>query len=343
LLIVAAMLAGCTVAHERSVRAPSAAPSLAAVHGDRFVSVVDLDDGGLVVDPAGKAKPLVSSAAAATMFRASVAVDGSYAFSMVGLGFVTVSNDVPTPPVTGTTGAIGATGTTSTTGTTGTTGTTSTTSTTGTTRTTTTTGAGTTGTTSTTGAGAVAGTTTSVASTTLPVPGGVTQEALPVYDHRLAWVGVAWNTCPGAATGTVGSTLGPAGTPTRYTVVVFDADTGHDALAYTSGGVSACGAAVQAPVVSRPAELVSVAWQPVGTGSTAVQVSLPACGTFYGWTALQPTGAIEVVASVPYDPDCGDAAGTQTVDDVVPLGRAQAGVAHAPLGLVDAERSLPTG
>jgi hypothetical protein len=107
--------------------------------------------------------------------------------------------------------------------------------------------------------------------------------------------------------------------------------------------VSACGAAVQPPAVSRAAELVSVPWQPVGPGSTAVQVSLPACGTFFGWTALEPTAAIEVVASVPYDPDCGNPAGTQTVDDVVPLGRAQAGVIHAPLGLVDAEQSLPTG
>jgi hypothetical protein len=51
---------------------------------------------------------------------------------------------------------------------------------------------------------------------------------------------------------------------------------------------------------------------------------------------------VQVVARKPFDPTCGSlATTTQTVDDVVPLGTAQAQVQHAELGPVQALRTLP--
>ena len=72
-------------------------------------------------------------------------------------------------------------------------------------------------------------------------------------------------------------------------------------------------------------------------------VSLPACGSYQGWTELEPTGAIEVEAEVPFDPSCGAAPGSLSVASVVPLGGAQATVPHAALGPVAAEHTLPGG
>ena len=69
---------------------------------------------------------------------------------------------------------------------------------------------------------------------------------LPRYDDRLAWVGIAWGA------GGPRHVVDAAATPTRYTVVVFDAETGHNVLAYTSRGASACGGTVQPPASAVP-------------------------------------------------------------------------------------------
>jgi hypothetical protein len=48
------------------------------------------------------------------------------------------------------------------------------------------------------------------------------------------------------------------------------------------------------------------------------------------------------VARVPFDSGCSSTASiTETVDDVVPLGKTQTQVPHAVLGPVDALRTLP--
>jgi hypothetical protein len=128
--------------------------------------------------------------------------------------------------------------------------------------------------------------------------------------------------------------------------VVFDANTGHSAVAYASRGPASCGGPVLAPSVSRPDELVSVPWQPVGSSSTAVRVTMPACGRYFGWTEVPGIGggSIQVVASIPFDPECGSTApATQVVDNVVPLGTAQSQLVHAALGPVDGLRTLAGG
>jgi hypothetical protein len=78
-----------------------------------------------------------------------------------------------------------------------------------------------------------------------------------------------------------------------------------------------------------------------------VRVTVPPCGRYDGWTQLVDTGAqlaVQVLASVPFDPLC-TASSTQVedVDDVVPLGSAQQQVQHAALGSVDELRVLPGG
>jgi hypothetical protein len=355
---VAALSAGCTAFHGNAKAIGSELPSLSAVRGVRFVKTVDLDGGDLIIAPPGTDKARVPASFALSMFRAADAVEGTYDFSVVGLGLVTVSPAVATPASTTTSSAGSSSGAAASTtapgapttasGSTTTAAPGTTTSTTGTTTTASTTVPG--GATTTTGA--APGATTTEASTTVPVPGGVVPASLPSYDGRLAWVGIAWNpgcasaagsTTTTASTTTTGSTLSDAARPDRYTVVVCDAPTGHDVLAYTSAGPATCGGPVQPPTVTRPDELVSVPWQVVGPGSTAVLVSLPACASYQGWTELEPTGAIEVEASVPFDPACGAMPGSQSVASVVPLGNAQAAVPHAALGPVVAERTLPGG
>jgi hypothetical protein len=129
-------------------------------------------------------------------------------------------------------------------------------------------------------------------------------------------------------------------------VVVIDADTGGSVLAYTSRSSLACSGPVMAPSISRPNELVSVAWQPVAPTSTSVRVTMPPCGTYVGWTELpgQSASPIQVVASKPFDPDCGSKASSSlVVGSVVPLGSAQAQVPHAALGPVEGLRTLAGG
>jgi hypothetical protein len=307
-------------------------PTLASVSGGRFLSRVELDNGDLVVDPAGKSKPGISATTAQALFRATDVVDGAYRFAVLGLGRVTISPAVSAssttttgPGTTTTTTTIGAPGPTTGAGATSTTHATTTTATTAATTTT--------NPTTSTGASAEPG------STGATVPTSTSAPALPRYHDRLAWVGIAWGAdCPARA-----STSRLA---TRYVAVILDADTGHSALAYTSRSATACSGPVQAPSVIRPDELVSVPWQPVGPTSTSVRVTMPACSTYFGWTDVPGTGAasVQVVARKPFDPACGsDAAGVVVVGDVVPLGSAQSQVSHAALGPVDALRTLPGG
>jgi hypothetical protein len=286
-------------------------PSLSSVVRGRFVSIVDIDSGGLQVEPAGKTTPHISVATATAMFNAADVVDGPYRFSVIGLGVVTLS-----PRLSATTTSVPAVGGAATEQSSTSVATTSTT------------------TTTTTTAPNAATTTTAPNATTT-----TTTTPLPRYDNRLAWVGIAWGAdCP---TGTGGSRAS-----NRYTAVVFDAETGRSVLAYTSRGASTCNGPIQPPTISRPAELVSVPWQPVGPSSTAVRVTMPACGTYFGWTAIPgpTTASIQVVARSPFDPACGSQASfTQIVDDVVPLGNSQTQVPHAEVGPIDGLRTLPGG
>lgn len=178
---------------------------------------------------------------------------------------------------------------------------------------------------------------TATTSTTAPPP------ALPTYERRLAWVGIAFGgpACPAGAQRPVGTSS------STQVAVMIDATNGHDVLAFTGDSGLSCNAAPGTPTVVRPNELESVPWQPVGPASTAVQATVPACGHYVGWTEVAgPTSqsAIEVVASVPFDSLCSSSAPLQvTVDDVVPLGSSPQQLAHASLGPVQSLRVLPGG
>jgi hypothetical protein len=324
LVVAAGFLSSCATTSQNEV-GPQL-PSLSSVVGGRFVSRVELDHGDLVVAPAPKTRPRVSAATAQALFGAADAVNGAYRFAVLGLGLATVSPDVSAAPPTT---APGTTTTSLGTGTTSTSSTSSTTTTTITAPTTTTTAAG-------TGPGSTEAT-GSTATTPTPPPTSTT--SLPHYDSRLAWVGIAWGAdCPARA--------GGARLATRYVAVVIDADTGRSVIAYTSRSSLACTGPVLPPSISAPSELVSVPWVALGPSNTSVRVTLPACSTYFGWTEVPSLGAatVQVVAREPFDSTCGShAASTQTVDDVVPLGNAQAQVQHAKLGPVQGLRTLPGG
>jgi hypothetical protein len=156
-------------------------------------------------------------------------------------------------------------------------------------------------------------------------------------------VGIAWGTtetCPGMTT-----TLPASDGTTTYVAIVIDARTDQRVIAYRSGSSSPCTGATQSPSVTEPNELLSVPWQPVGPVSTAVQIEVPACGHYYGWTQVPTAGggsADQVVVSVPFDPACGSSAPqSQAVDQVVPLGAGQGLVTHADVGPVQALEALP--
>ncbi len=185
-------------------------------------------------------------------------------------------------------------------------------------------------------------TTTPTTSTTTTPP---TVPLLPIYQHRVAWVGISWGgllACPQGA-----SSAAKLVPDASEVAVIFDATTGHDVIGYSSGADPSCSGSPAAPSVVRPNELVSVPWQPVGPTSTAVRVTIPACGQYDGWNEVQGPGtqsAIEVVASVPFDPQCAaTSAQSEEFDDVVPLGSSQQQLAHAALGPVEALRVLPGG
>jgi len=326
LVVAVELLSSCSVAPKGA--AVPHLPALSSVVGGRFVARVELDKGDLVVAPAGRVKPRVSAETARALFSAADVVDGAYRFSILGLGDATVSPAVSAATAT----TIGPGTTTTVAGATTTTGP-ATTTTHATTTTTLSTTASTPGVTTTSAGVGSAATTSSAPPLTTPTP------SLPRYDNRLAWVGIAWDgDCPA-----------PAGRPrpaTRYVVVVIDADTGASVIDYTSRSAPSCSGPALAASVSRPSELVSVPWQPVGPSSTAVRVTMPACSTYFGWTEVPGPSAssVQVVARKPFDPDCGSkATSVQVVDDVVPLGKAQTQVPHAPVGPVDGLRTLPAG
>jgi len=326
LVVAAALLASCASTSRGT--AASGPPSLSSVVKGRFIARVELDHGTLAVVPAGKRKARLPMQVAEAMFRAADVVDGTFRFEVFGLGVVTLSpresaqTPTGTQPTT-TSGVPSAVATTTTTGAANS----AATSTTATATNGTTTTAGEPGTTGPTGA------TTGSTGTAPPTP------PLPRYVDRLAWVGIAWGAgCPG---GTGGAAPG-----TQYVAVVLDAQTGASVLAYTSRGTPPCGGTIQPPSVTRASELVSVPWQPVGPASTAVRVTVPACGTFFGWTDVTGAGTapVQVVAQKPFDPECGsNAPVVQVVSDVLPLGKAQAQVPHAVLGPVDVLRTLAGG
>ena len=362
-LLGAGALAACSGIGPRHPSSPGA-PSTAAVAMARYATVVDLDHGDLHVapPPAGETSAVPETEAEA-MFDAADAVQGPHAFSIFGLGIASVATEaqqtpttttVPPPPsTTAPTTAPSPPPNISTAPTT-----------TAPPTTTTTVGAHppaapgpsarTPGAQASTVGPALASSAPVLVdtppSTSLPSPSGtaptstVPVPVLPGYHHRLAWVGIVWGpteSCPGSTTTQPASTA-----TTTYIAVLIDAHTGHQVLAYRSGGSSPCGGTPRIPAVTQPGELVSVAWQPVGPSSTAVQIQVPPCGRYYGWTQLPTTGtgiADQVVVDVPFDPSCGAATPqSQVVDQVVPLGPGQKQVGHAALGPIRALQALPT-
>jgi len=336
LLAGAGMLAACGAVGPTPRAAPEA-PTTTAVVGARFAVSVDLDHGGLLVTPpapGAAATATVTEREADAMFEATDAVEGPHEFAILGLGLVTVAPrfEYPAPSTTTTTTTAPALSVPPTNAPPTTApppppprSTTTTTTTTTTAPTTT--------------------TTTTALPTTAPGLGTLPPPALPGFDSRLAWVGIAWDTtatCPGSAT-----TLPAVGDTTTYVAIVIDARTDQRVIAYRSGGSSPCTGAARAPSVTEPNELLSVAWQPVGPASTAVEIQVPPCGHYYGWTQVPVTGggsADQVVVSVPFRPACGSTASQgQAVDQVVPLGPGQALVGHAPVGPVQALQALPGG
>jgi hypothetical protein len=309
------------------------APSTTAVVGTRFAVAVELDHEGLLITPppAGALRKVtVTASEADTLFEATDAVEGPHAFAIFGLGLVTVAPSLEAPATTTTVPVPAPAPSTSAPLPT----TTSPSPTTAPTATTTTTTTAVPATTTTT---AGPGQTTAVGAVT------TTTSPLPTYHQRLAWVGIVWGaptSCPGPTT-----TQPTAPGPTSYVAVVIAARSENSVLAYRSGGSAPCTGTPEAPAVTEPDELLSVPWQPVGPASTAVQVQLPACGEYYGWTQVMAPGdasADQVVAAVPIDPTCGSAPQSQLVDQVVPLGSGQGLVGHAPLGPIQALQALPS-
>jgi hypothetical protein len=274
-------------------------PSESSVAAARYVLSVDIDGGLLEVSPPPKdSQPTITATQAASLFDADVNFSGTYAFDLIGLGTATIIQPgSPTSPETPTSSDTSpATSDPATT------------------------------TSSTTAPGTTPATTGVPTTTTVPPTTTTTIPPFPVYDRRLAWVGIAVGQQPSCATG-----------PPATLAVVIDAYTGQDVLAVAGG---ACGS--PAPTVARAAELESVPWTIVGPSSTAIVARIPACGSYVGWTATGTGALIEVQAQAPYDPECGATATTEKVINlVVPLGSTNSGVPHAPLGPIDNLDVLP--
>jgi hypothetical protein len=292
------------------------APTTASVESGRYVQSVELAGKTLEVTPPPKsAYPSVTLAEATALFDADYAFSGTYGFDVIGLGSATIDEPLTQSALTS------AKSTTTTTKP----------ATTTTTRAATTTTTAPPPTTTTTAAPAPTTTAAPAASTTTttaaPAPTTTTTTAppapvLPSYNHRLAWVGIAVGQAPACAGGT------PA-----IVAMVIDAYSGHDVLEVTDGG---CGSA--GPSVSRPDELESVPWTLVGPTSTAVDVTIPACGYYVGWTELtvKSNTYVQVQAVAPYDPPCSaTTTAAKVVNLVVPLGSTSSSVPHAPIGPVD--------
>ncbi len=349
-LSVLGAVAGCAPAHRTQVTTTTqphpgtpgnpVPPSFNSVRLGRFVDSVEVGGKVLeVVPPPKKAAPVITAAVAKSLFEAYESFKGIYKFDILGLGDVTldqtaahtasyvapVQQNVTTAEIsTVTTKAPSTTSTTRAATTTTTTH--RTTTTTKAPPTTTTTAAPPPTTTTTAPPPAQTTTTAPPTTTTVPPPPPTTTTTPPprLYEHTLAWVGIAIGQQPTCA----------GGTPATVAFVI-DANTGHDVVTVSTGG---CGAAL-APVVNvHPFELESVPWSVVGPSSTAIVAQIPRCGSYVGWTELTAKSGTEtqVDAVVPYDPKCPDLAPVaKTVDLVVPLGSGPKTVAHAPLGPVD--------
>jgi hypothetical protein len=150
---------------------------------------------------------------------------------------------------------------------------------------------------------------------------------VPGYDQTLAWVGIAVSETATCSDGT------PA-----TVALLIDATTGQDVMADSSNG---CPGSVG--TFSHPDELESVPWTVVGPSSTAVTVTIPACGSYVGWTTIMNRSGtpIQVQAKVPYDPKCTTPATAPVIDLVVPLGSTNTTVPHAPIGRIDNLDVLP--
>jgi hypothetical protein len=344
LLISIGLLAACsraaTVVTTTTRPAPGTvadpvAPSIYSVKTGRFIETVEVGDGALLVSPPSKkAVPGISAVQADSLFDADYSFKGIYAFDVVGLGSATVTDtqdqttSYDTRQTSGSSSATAAATTT----------TAKTTTTTKPPPTTTTAPPPTTTTApppptttappppTTTTALPPSTTTTAPAPTTTTVPPPTT----PVYEKRLAWVGIAVGQKPSCA----------GGTPSIMAVVI-DAYTGLDVTQIeVTGGCN--GAAT--PAFSKPFELESVPWSIVGPGSTAITAIIPRCGLYVGWTqvTVKTVLAIQVQAAVPYDPSCAQTGvRSRVIDLVVPLGSSENTVPHAPGGLIDQLDVLP--
>jgi hypothetical protein len=308
LLVCAGGLAACAVGPKLKPLSTPQAPSITAVVNARFATAVELDHGGLLVTPPSVREArtaTVTESEADAMFEATDAVAGAHPYAILGLGLVTVATGVEEPSTTTTTPPP-------------------------------------TSSLPPTTVGAPVSTTSDATTSPTTTVGAPPSTALPTYHRRLAWVGIVWGP-PGACTGSTTTTPATA-EATTYIAVIIDATTGHGVLAYRSGGSSPCTGTSQAPAVTEPNELLSVPWQAVGPTSTAVQIEVPPCGHYYGWTQVPAAGgatAAQVVVTVPFDPTCGATTSqSQAIDQVVPLGSNPLG--HAPVGPVQALQALPS-
>ena len=314
------------------------APSIYSVRTGRFIESVEVGDGALLVSPPPKqAVAGISALQAESLFDADYSFKGIYAFDLVGLGSATLTEtqdqttSYDTRETTRSTSAAAATTTTTRPVTTTTIKRPPPTTTTAPRPTTTTAPPPTTTTApapppTTTTAPRASTTTTAPPPTTTTVPPPTT----PVYEKRLAWVGIAVGQKPSCA----------GGVPSVMALVI-DAYTGLDVTQMeVTGGCS--GAAT--PAFSKPFELESVPWSIVGPGSTAITAVIPRCGLYVGWTqvTVKTVLAIQVQAAVPYDPSCAQTGvRSRVIDLVVPLGSNANSVAHAPGGPIDQLDVLP--
>jgi hypothetical protein len=317
------------------------APSIDSVAAGRFTQAVEVGDKTLVVSPPPKdASSAITPLRAAALFYADYSFQGIYEFDVLGLGsatledgqaqdtsYVRTGSDVaatttttrPPPPTTTTTRPP-------------TTTTTAAPPTTTTAPPPTTTTAPPTPPPTTTPATTTPATTAPAPTTTTTAPPPTTTTTSPAshpYKKSLAWVGIAVGEKPACA----------GGTPSVIAVVI-DAYTGEDEVQIqVAGGCDGPGS----PVISRPYELESVPWAPIGQASTAITVRIPTCGVYVGWTVLNDAaGATQVQAAVPYDPTCRSTApDSKIINLVVPLGPSQNAVPHAGIGEINHLDVLP--
>jgi hypothetical protein len=340
-LVSIAAIAGCSQAGRvvttttrpppGTAKAPGA-PSIYSVTAGRFNQFVAVGGKNLLVAPPPKnADPAITGTQAAALFDADYSFQGIYAFDVLGLGLATLdqTSAQDTSYVTGLQQASAVTTTTR-----PATAPPSSTTTTAPPPTTTTTAPPPTTTTTAPPPTTSAPTTAPAPTTTTTAPPPTTTTTAPpagpaAYKKTLSWIGIAVGQKPSCA----------GGTPSVLAMVI-DAYTGHDVFQVVVP--SGCGTP-GSPAISRPYQLESVPWSPVGPTSTAIVVQIPACGVYVGWTELTAVASLptQVQAAVPYDPACPTGADSKIINLVVPLGSQQSSVAHAAVGDIDNLDVLP--